>query len=158
MKKGSVQTKLSRFLLSYRLPPSPTHSMTSVPLAKLLTKQKLPTQLDQMVPDLGNRVRGKQSQQKAAHDYHAKERDLHEGQVVYVKDFRYKKIWMPGTIVKKTGPVSACVQLEGCAVVQTHQDQVRARETVEQAVTPMEAETAEAVQVVPDSTAADQSV
>ena len=72
MEGGSVKTKLSRFLLSYRTTP---HSTTGVPPAELLMKRKLHTQLNQIVPSIANRVRNKQSQQKVAHDYHARERE-----------------------------------------------------------------------------------
>ena len=121
MEEGSVQTKLSRFLLSYRTTP---HSTTGVPPAELLMKRKLHTQLNRLVPSVANRVRNKQAQQKAVHDYHAKEREMVEGQAVYAKDFRHKKTWMPGTIVEKTGPVSTRVQLDHGTVVRRHQDHV----------------------------------
>ena len=52
-------------------------------------KWRLHTHLNQLVPSITDRVRSKQSQQKAAHDYHAKEREILEGQAVYAKDFRY---------------------------------------------------------------------
>ena len=126
MGEGSIQTKLSRFLLSYRTTP---HSTTGVPPAELLMKGKLRTQLDRLYPNVADRVRSKQSKQKAAHDYHAKERILDEGQAVYVKDFRYKKTWMPGTVVDKTGPVSARIQLDDGSVSRRHQDHVRVRES-----------------------------
>ena len=125
MEDGSVQTKLSRFLLSYGTTP---HSTTGVPPAELLMKRRLHTQLNQLVPSVADRVRNKQSQQKAAHDYHAKEREILEGQAVYAKDFRYKKAWIPGTVVEKTGPVSARVQLDNGTVIRRHQDHVRSRE------------------------------
>ena len=125
MEDGSVQTKLSRFLLSYRTTP---HSTTGVPPAELLMKRRLHTHLNQFVPSIADRVRNKQSQQKAAHDYHAKEREILEGQAVYAKDFRYKKAWFPGTVLKKTGPVSARVQLDNGTVIWWHQDHVRRRE------------------------------
>ena len=51
-----------------------------------------------------------------------------EGQAVYVKDFRYKKTWMPGTVVDKTGPASARIQLGDGSVIRPHQDHVRVRE------------------------------
>lgn len=51
-----------------------------------------------------------------------------EGQAVYVKDFRYKKTWMPGTVVEKTGPVSARIQLDDGSVIRRHEDHVRVRE------------------------------
>ena len=92
-------------------------------------KGKLRTQLDRLYPNVADRVRSKQSKQKAAHDYHAKERILDEGQAVYVKDFRYKKTWMPGTVVDKTGPVSARIQLDDGSVSRRHQDHVRVRES-----------------------------
>ena len=126
MGEGSIQTKLSRFLLSYRTTP---HSTTGVPPAELLMKRKLRTQLDRLYPNVADRVRSKQSKQKAAHDYHAKERILDEGQAVYVKDFRYKKTWMPGTVVDKTGPVSARIQLDDGSVIRRHRDHVRVRES-----------------------------
>ena len=90
-------------------------------------KRRLHTHLNQLVPSVADRVRNKQSQQKAAHDYHAKEREILEGQAVYAKDFRYKKAWMPGIVVEKTGPVSARVQLDNGTVIQRHQDHVRSR-------------------------------
>ena len=119
MEGGSVQTKLSRFLLSYRTTP---HSTTGVPPAELLMKRRLHTQLNQLVPSIANRVRNKQSQQKAAHDYHAKEREILEDQAVYARDFRNKKAWMSGTVVEKTGQVSARVQLDDGTVIRRHQD------------------------------------
>ena len=125
MEDGSVQTKLSWFLLSYRTTP---HSTTGVPPAELLMKRRLHTHLNQLVPCVADRIRNKQSQQKAAHDYHAKEREILEGQAVYAKDFRYKKAWMPGTVMEKTGPVSAQVQLDNGTVIRQHQDHVQSCE------------------------------
>ena len=93
-------------------------------------KRKLHTQLDRIFPSVADRVRNKQCQQKAAHDYHARERTIKEGQAVYAKDFRYKKTWMPGTVVEKTGPVSARIQLDNGTVIRRHQDHVLVREKV----------------------------
>ena len=111
MEEGSIQTKLSRFLLSYRTTP---HSTTGVPPAELLMKRKLHTRLNRLIPSIANRVQDKQSQQKTAHDYHAKEREMVEGQAVYAKDFRRKKTWMSGTIVEKTGLVSCPARQWNC--------------------------------------------
>ena len=97
------------------------------------------------MPSIADRVRNKQSQQKAAHDYHAKEREILEGHAVYAKDFRYKKAWLPGTVLEKTGPVSARIQLDNGTVIRRHQDHVRRHEkdvaeepivSVTQSVTP----------------------
>ncbi|KAK3742123.1 hypothetical protein QZH41_004761 [Actinostola sp. cb2023] len=72
MKSGSVQTKLSRFLLSYRTTPQTT---TGVPPSQLLMKRKPRVLLNLLQPDIRERVRTKQSQQKTRHDYHARERE-----------------------------------------------------------------------------------
>ena len=53
---GSVQTKLSQFLLSYRTTP---HGTNGVPPAELLMKRRLHTQLNRLVPSVANRVRNK---------------------------------------------------------------------------------------------------
>ncbi|KAK3747888.1 hypothetical protein QZH41_001352 [Actinostola sp. cb2023] len=109
MKLGSVQTKSSRFLLSYSTTP---HTTTGVPPSQLLMKRKPRVLLNLLQPDIRERVRTKQSQQKTRHDYHARERELPLEEAVYARDFRQKKAWVPGTIIKKSGPVSAEVQLE----------------------------------------------
>ena len=71
MGEGSIQTKISRFLLRYRTTP---HSTTGVPPAELPMKRKLHTQLDRIFPIVADRVRSKQPKQKTVHDYHATER------------------------------------------------------------------------------------
>ena len=129
MKEGSMRTKLSRFLLKYRITP---HTTTGVPPAELLMGRHLRTQLDLIQPNLGDRVREKQSQQKAVHDYHARERIIKTGNLVYAKDFRKPKSWMPGTVVKKTGPVSAEIQLDDGLIIRRHQDHLRIRTDVPQ--------------------------
>ena len=58
MGEGSIQNKISRFLLRYRTTP---HSTTGVPPAELLMKRKLHTQLDRIFPSVADRVRSKQS-------------------------------------------------------------------------------------------------
>ena len=65
---------------------------------------------------------------ESVHDYHAKEREILEGQAVYGKDFQKKKAWMSGAVVEKTGPMSAWVQLDNGTVIQWHQNHVRSHE------------------------------
>jgi hypothetical protein len=126
MKEGSMRTKLLRFLLKYRITP---HTTTGLPPAKLLMGRHLRTQLDLIQPNLGDRVKEKQLQQKAVHDYHAKERIIKTGNLVYAKDFRKHKSWMA---VKKTGPVLAEIQLDDGLVIRRHQDHLRIRTDVPQ--------------------------
>ena len=46
---------------------------------------------------------------------------------VYIKDFRSPKSWMSGTVVEKTGPVSAKVRLSTGEIMRRHQDHIRIR-------------------------------
>ena len=49
--------------------------------------------------------------QKSKHDAHAHERLLNEGDTVLVRNYLHGEKWEPGTITKKTGPVSYSVKL-----------------------------------------------
>ncbi|KAK3738200.1 hypothetical protein QZH41_012780, partial [Actinostola sp. cb2023] len=122
MEGGSIRTKLSRFLLRYRITP---HSTTGVPPAQLLMKRHLRTQLDLVRPSVGDRVQTKQEQQKAIHDNHAKARDIQIDDPVYIRDFREKKAWLPGVVIEKTGPVSSKIELQDGTIVRRHQDHIR---------------------------------
>lgn len=113
MERGSLKTKLARFLLKYRITP---HSTTGVSPAELLMNRQLHTQLDLLRPKVSNRVLEKKTQQKSAHDYHAKYREIQVDDPVYVKDSRRPKSWIAGTIVEKTGEV-----------IRRHQDHLRIR-------------------------------
>ena len=70
---------------------------------------------------------GKQTQQKLTHDYHAKHREIQADNSVYVKDVKRAKSWIPGTIIGRTGPVSAKVQLNPGEIIRRHQDHIRIR-------------------------------
>lgn len=122
MEEGTMQDKLSRFLLKYRTTP---HTTTGVPPAELLMKRKLKTKLDLIVPNTASLVRQKQERQKQTHDHHAKHRDFEASDPVFVKDFSSPKSWQKGTVVQTTGPISALAELPDGRVVQRHQDHVR---------------------------------
>lgn len=84
MEEGTMQDKLSRFLLKYRTTP---HTTTGVTPAELLMKRKLRTKLDLMVPNTASLVRRKQEHQKQTHDHYAKNRDFEASDPVFIKDF-----------------------------------------------------------------------
>ena len=65
--------------------------------------------------------------QKSKHDAHAHERLLNEGDTVLVRNYLRGEKWEPGTIIKKTGPVSYSVKLSDGRDRRCHQDQVRKR-------------------------------
>ena len=122
MEEGTIQDKLSRFLLKYRTTP---HTTTGVTPAELLMKRKLRTKLDLLVPNTARLVRQKQEHQKQTHDHHAKHRDFEANDPVFIKDFSSPKSWQKGTVVHTTGPVSALVELPDGRVVRRHQDHMQ---------------------------------
>jgi transposase InsO family protein len=66
---GSVECKLFRFLLKYRVTPQAT---TGVSPSELMSGRRLRTHLDLLRPNLGSKVRQNQARQKKTHDYHVK--------------------------------------------------------------------------------------
>ena len=85
--KGSLDTKLSRFLLSYRTTPQTTTGKTP---GELLMNRKLKTRLDLVNPLSQNttrtRVEDKQLAQKKKHDSQAPLREFQVNDPVFVKN------------------------------------------------------------------------
>ena len=95
MNEGSVETRVSRFLARYRITPQ---TSTGVSPAELLLGRKTRSRLDLVYPEIERKVRQSQASQKLAHDWHAKERTMQEGEVVYASNFRSGPKWMPGAL------------------------------------------------------------
>ena len=72
--------------------------------AELLLGRKTRSRLDLVYPEIGIKVRQSQASQKPAHDWHAKERTIQEGEAVYASNFRTGPKWMPGVLKQSTGP------------------------------------------------------
>ena len=68
--------------------------------------------LDLVRPKISDRVMARQTLQKLAHDYHARDREMQVDDPVYAKDFRHPKTWISGTVFEKTGPVLVQVLLK----------------------------------------------
>ena len=122
----SVEDKLSRFLLKYRITP---HSTTGTTPSELLMDRKLRSRLDLLFPDLQKTVEDKQWKQKQAHDNMKQIRSFREGDQVFSEHFASKnKKWTPGVIQQVTGPVSYQIRrLEDGRVVRRHVDNVQLR-------------------------------
>ena len=119
MNGGSVETRVSQFLARYRIIPQ---TSTGVSPAELLLGRKLRSRLDLVYPEIGRKVRQSQASQKLAHDWHAKERTMQEGEAVYASNFRSGPKWMPGVLKQSTCPTSFAVQLEDERLLRRHQD------------------------------------
>ena len=122
--EDSLQTRLSCFLLQYRITP---HTTTDTSLAELLLGRRPRTQLDLAVPDLNNKVYRKQQHQKDHHDKCRKERHFQVGDAVYARKFPSNDAWIPGTIIKARGPLSYMIELETGQIVRRYVDHLQSR-------------------------------
>ena len=124
--KESVETKVSRFLFSYRITP---HSTTGLSPAEMLNGRRLRSAFDLLQPDLRAKVEKKQWAQKRNHDTQQKQRSFVPGDPVFTRNYGYGPKWVPGTIGSCTGPLSFTVHLGNGQVWRRHVDQVRRRES-----------------------------
>ena len=134
--EGTIQQKLSRFLIAYRNTP---HSTTGVSPAELLLKGRPRTRLDLMRPSVRDKVVDQQQRQKKYHDKKCQQREFTIGQSVWVHNVREGPKWLPGTISDKTGPVSYEVTVNG-QVWRRHAEQLLKRTGSQP---PMDTDTAE---------------
>ncbi|XP_031552508.1 uncharacterized protein LOC116289694 [Actinia tenebrosa] len=84
------------------------------------------------------------------HDKHARARALAEDDKVLARNYSGSPKWLPGTIIKETGPVSGEVELEDGTVVRRHHDQLLPRQ--EQPKEPKVAEVTEPTPAQVEST------
>lgn len=131
MDQGTVETKVSRFLFTYRITP---HSSTGVSPAELLMGRRLHSHLDQLRSDVFKKVEKSQMTQKCHHDKCAKRRSFAVGDSVFVRNYTksgYK--WLPGIIHTHAGPVSYRIRLQGSdSVIRRHTDQIRGVDKIPQ--------------------------
>ena len=128
MKDGNLQTKLSRFLFSYRITPQSTTGRSP---AELLMQRQLRSCLNLVQPCLSQKVAKKQEQQKKDHDKRAQSRFFQDGEEVFVKNYGcYGNSWLEGTIVALSGSVLAIIELSDGTRVKRHFEQIRKRYTV----------------------------
>ena len=120
----SIQTKLSRFLMSYRTTPNTT---TGVTPSELFLGRRMKTRLDILRPNLLTKVTGKQTKQKMYHDIHSSVRQFTVGQKVLVENVSPKSTearWLPATVLEKMGAVSYKVSVHNRGVWRRHADQI----------------------------------
>lgn len=125
--KGSMRSRLAQILLSYRLTPQTT---TGISPGELLLGRRPRSRLDLLKPHTARRVERNQLKQKMQHDSRARERNFDVGDHVFVRNYHQGDKWLPGVLLKKTGPISFTAKLADGRYRRCHQDQIRQR-TVE---------------------------
>ena len=121
----TLKHRLANFLFLYRTTPQ---ASTQQPPCVLFLGRPLCTRFDLLHPDLTRKVEEKQAKQKNQHDQHAKPRQFKVGQAVLAKNMRPGDAWIPGVIVKQSGPVSYQVDVGEGRVWKRHLDHLRARD------------------------------
>ena len=121
---GSFSTRLVKVPFTYMITPQST---TSTSPAVLLLERRPRTSLDLLKPNIAEKVERKQEYQKARHNQKAKSQIFHVGNQVFVKNFGAGSKWLPGQIVKMSGPVSFLVERENGRCRRCHQYHIRHR-------------------------------
>ena len=124
MSGRTLETKLSRFQLSYRTTP---HITTGVTPAELLMKMKLQTNLFRLRPSTSTTVLLNQDHQKFYQNRTAKMRMFHKGQEVFAQNFNGSLRWLTGHVLDGIDALSFLIKLQDRRVIHHHQDDMRAR-------------------------------
>ena len=126
LKEGTLETRVSRFLFSYRVTPQ---SVIETSPAELMFGRRLRSHLDLMQPVMGAKVHHHQEKQKSSHDLHAKARVLECGGKVFIKDTSSSKEWDSGVVIEVNGPVTYKVKLQDGRILRRHIDHIRKRQS-----------------------------
>ena len=116
----SSQHRLDTFLMEYRNTP---HSTTGEAPSTFFLGRRLRTRLDILRPSINDRVRSQQTKYEDRRS-HATVRSFEPGDPVCARDFLHSG-WKPGTINKRTGPLSYEVLLGNGQIWRRHVDHVK---------------------------------
>lgn len=117
----SLNIKLARFLLTYRITP---HSTTGESPSQLFLGRRLRTRLDLLKPDLFIQVNNRQIDQSVAKSGSVT-RHFAIGQRVIARNYTGKSKWVPGIVRAQLGPLSYEVEIGPNLVWRRHTDQLR---------------------------------
>ena len=122
-KKDSLETRVSRYLFTYRITP---HTVTGISPAEMLMGRRLRSALDLIKPDIGRKF--EESRESMMLKRKTMLRKFEIGQEVWVRNYRdmENSKWLLGVITEVTGPVSYRVNVNG-VVLRKHVDQLRTR-------------------------------
>ena len=115
---SSIETKVERFLFSYRNTP---HASTGIAPAELLLKRKPRTCLAMIKPGV-NTVAEKTTEKMKSQKRSTRKREFTVGMKVMARNYSNGGKWVAGVIEEVTGPVSYKVRIPG-GILRRHVDQ-----------------------------------
>ena len=119
---GSLESKISKFLFSYRITPQST---TGLAPAEILLGRRPRSRFDLLHPDIYKKVKDKQD--KVSQTNRRAVRKFSIGDTLFARNYSGRIKWIPVTVIKITGPVSYRVQTTSGNVIKRHVDQLRFR-------------------------------
>ena len=118
--KGTLHTKLARFLFAYRNAP---HSTTNETPAVLMFGRKLRSHLNILRPSTSSAVAAAQQRQADTRPPTTRT-SFNIGDKVLVRDYRGQQRWLHGTVYASTGPLSYQVEIAPGVRWHRHADQM----------------------------------
>ena len=122
MSGGTLETKLSWFLFSYRTIP---HTTNGVIPAELQVKRKFQTNLDRLRPSTSTTELLSQDHQKFHHDRTVKMQMLLKGLEVFAQNFNSWPWWLARHVLEGIDALSFLIKLQDGWVIWCHQDHMR---------------------------------
>ena len=117
---GSIESRLSTFLLTYRITP---HTSTGISPSELLMGRRIRTCLDLCHPDTTQKVI--QKQEKFSNRFHS--RNFKIGDRLFVRNFIGSQKWIPVEVIKVNGPLSYVLKTNSGVRIRCHVDHLRFR-------------------------------
>jgi transposase InsO family protein len=124
LQSGTLSTRLSRFLLRYRITP---HSSTGSTPAELMWGRTLRSQLDLLLPDMDRKMQQTLDCQRRSHDARSTERRFDLNDTVYARNYGPGPLWLPGLVIGQQGSVMYEIRLNDNREIRRHVDQLRPR-------------------------------
>ena len=125
LKDGSMETRLARYLMTYRVTPHSTIKGTSP--SELLMGRKLRTLLDAVHPSISGTVHRKQEKMAENYNKKSKVRCFHPGDKIYVKSHTQSAPkWIPAVLRERSNDAMISETEDG-RVLRRHRDHVRRR-------------------------------
>ena len=119
-----METKLARYLMTYRVTP---HSTTGTSPSECLMSRKLRTPLDAVHPSITGTVHGKQEKMAENYNKKSKVRCFHPGDKIYVKSHTQSAPKLIPAVLRERSNDVMLSETEDGRVLRRHLDHVRRR-------------------------------